>query len=124
MECGKQLLLSFAPILSHGREDAQIIVCCIVRGINHQKVLQSHACLRVVFLLKINIGQQFFGARVPRLKRQRRLKFTNGLIGPVEAEVAQRQIEMSLGVQRFTFEGPLELPRGFGIMAGSLLVQA
>jgi hypothetical protein len=40
----------------------------IVRRINRQKVLQSPARLSVVFFLKIDISQQFFSARVPRLK--------------------------------------------------------
>ena len=87
VECRKQLLLSFAPILSHGEEDAQIVVCRIVCGINRQEVLQSRARLCVVFLLKIDISHQFFGARVPRLKGQGRLQFFGGFIGLAQPEV-------------------------------------
>jgi len=57
MECGKRLLLSFTPVLHQGREDAQIVVRRTVRGIDQKKVLPSHARLRVVFLLTINLCQ-------------------------------------------------------------------
>ena len=77
MECGKQLLLSFTPFLHQGREDAQIVLRRTVRGIGQKKVLPSHSRLRIVFLLTINLCQQFFGARVPRLKGKRRLEFTH-----------------------------------------------
>ncbi len=98
MECRKQLPLSFIPALSHGRKNAQIVVRCIVGRINRQKVLQPRTRLRVILLMKVDIGQQFLGARVPRFQRQCGLEFLNGLLGTVEAKLGQGQIEMRLSI--------------------------
>ena len=65
----KQFSLSFAPVPGHCREDTEIIVRRIALRIHGQKVLQPRARLLVIFRLKIDIDQQFLGARVPRLKR-------------------------------------------------------
>jgi hypothetical protein len=42
--------------------------------------------------------QQFLGVRRPSLKRRRRLEVLDGLIGMMEAKLAQGQVEMRLGV--------------------------
>ena len=98
MERGEQLPLGLVPIPGHGSQDAQIVVRCIVRGINGQEMLQPRTRLWVVFLLKIDMDQQFFGARVPRLKRQRRLKFFDGVVRTLQPKETQGKIEVRLSV--------------------------
>ena len=84
----QQALLGLPPVLLHRREDSQIEVRGVAAGIDGQEVTQMGAGLGVVLLPEVDLGESVVGQREPRLSGQGGVEFGDGLVEPLEFEVA------------------------------------